>query len=413
MKPHDFGARHLNGDGASSQPGTPEPGGGAEERRDSGVFMGTFRGIRFYLDYSWFFIFGIVIYALAASAFPTMLEGRSRGVYLAIGLAAAFLFFFSIVLHELGHSVVSQRNGIPVTRITLLFIGGVAEISREPDDAWTELKIALAGPAVTLVLVALYEALAWGFVQARFWEAALVFRWLATVNLALAIFNAIPGYPLDGGRVLRALLWMRNGQFRQATYIASRAGIFFSWALMALGVLGLFNGLWNSVLFILVGMFLKEAAETGYSQALYREALQGALVRDLMTRNPVSIPSRLPLSLAVDDYFLTNHHVAFPVVDDDGTFRGVLRLEYLKAVPRERWPYTTAAEVAEQHQSRNLQIAAEASAAVALRMLLVTGQGRLAAINDAGKVEGMITRHDLLHFIEIHTELAGDRNGGR
>ena len=380
------------------------PQGEQGDRARSGVFLGTFLNIRFYLDYSWFFIVALVIYSLSTFFFPREVKGLDPAVYIAMGATASLLFFLSILLHELGHSVVSQRCGIPVPSITLLFIGGIAEISREPDDPRTELKIAAAGPAVSLVLVALYQALAWGCQSAGFSEGYFVFKWLAAVNLLLVLFNAIPGYPLDGGRILRALLWLRTG-FRRATFITSRIGVGFSWVLMGLGVLTILGGAWGQgLVFLIIGVFLKTAAESGYAQALSKEILDGIRVCDLMTPDPICVPARLPLNLAVDDYFLTNHHVAFPVIDEDRHFRGLLRLEFLKSVPREKWPFTLAGEVADAHDSQR-SIRAETSAANALRILLVAGQGRLGVVDEAERVIGMITRHDLLHFIQIHTEL--------
>ena len=379
----------------------PEP----SEVRRSGVYLGQFRGIRFYLDYSWFLIVALVVYSLANGLFPQLLPGREPAVYLVMSVIAAGLFFFSIVLHELGHSIVSQRCGIPVPSITLLFIGGIAEISREPDDARAELKIALAGPAVSLVLVGVYYVLSRGFSFAGFPGGEVVFYWLAWVNLIIVIFNAIPGYPLDGGRVLRALLWMRNGRFRQATYVTSRIGIGFSWFLIAIGIFMVFSGGWNGFISIFIGLFLKTAAEGGYSQAISKEILGGVRVRDLMTRHPVSIPDRTPINLAVDDYFLTNHHVAFPVVDGDNRFLGLLRLEYMKDIPRIKWPFTTASDVAQIHHSDLFRIPVNETAANALRLLLVAGQGRLGVTDEDGTLVGMITRHDLLHYIHIHTEL--------
>jgi len=388
-------------------PDRSEPGSRGEpsERQRSGVFLGTFRGIRFYLDYSWFIIAALVGYLLTAATFPALLEGRSHSVYLTMGITAAVLFFFSIVLHELGHSLVSQRCNIPVPSITLLFIGGIAEISREPDDPRTELKIALAGPAVSLLLVVIYTGLAWASSAVDFPEAQMVFRWLAQVNLVLVIFNAIPGYPLDGGRVLRALLWMRNGDLRKATFITSRIGIGFSYFLIVMGVLALFAGAWNGFVLILIGVFLKNAAESGYTQTLFKQVLEGVKVSDLMTPDPITIPARLPLNLAVDDYFLTNHHVAFPVVDDNGRFRGLIRLEFLKNVPREKWPFTLAGELADSPEGRNLRIESDANAETALQTLLTPGRGRMGVTDRDGNLAGIVTRHDLLHYIRIHHEL--------
>jgi Zn-dependent protease len=387
---------------SSRSPDQEEPG---DRPQPPGVFLGTFQKIEFYLDYSWFFIAALVIYSLATFLFPQEIKGLEPAVYIAMATVATLLFFLSILLHELGHSLVSQRCGIPVPRITLLFIGGLAEISREPEDPKTELEIAVAGPAVSLILVVLYYVIAWGCSLLAFPEGNAVFVWLAQVNLLLVIFNAIPGYPLDGGRILRALLWMRNGRFRQATFITSRIGVFFSWMLIGLGILVVMGGEWGQgLIFLIIGVFLKSAAENGYAQALSKEILDGVGVIDLMTRSPICIPAHMPLNFAVDDYFLTHHHVAYPVTEEDGRFRGLLRLEFLKSVPREKWPYTNVGDIAEANDG-NLSIPAATSAANALRILLAAGQGRLGVVDDAQKIIGIITRHDLLHFIRIHTEL--------
>lgn len=370
-----------------------------------GLFVGRFLDIDFYLDYSWFLIAAIITYTLATDVFPQMQPGHGRAIYMGMGVTAAALFFFSIILHELGHSIVSQRCGIPVPRITLLFIGGLAEISREPDDARSELKIALGGPAVSIVLVLFYQTLAWVFTSAGLHPASTVFHWLAVMNLILVIFNMIPGYPLDGGRVLRALLWARSGRLRQSTYLSSRIGIGFSWVLIALGAYALL-GLqqWNAVVLFLIAFFLKSAAESGYAAALQREVLAGVRVRDIMTPNPICISATLPLNIAIDDFFLANHHVAFPVCADGGEFRGLLRLDFLRNVLREKWPYTTVGDVVAENGGNTLQIGVDEPAARAMRLLLAPGQGRMAVVEN-GKLVGMVTRHDILRVIEIHTEL--------
>ena len=381
---------------------TPPP---AASTWRSGVYIGRFLGIRFYLDYSWFLIAAILVYSLSTGYFGPALPGVPRALIWLLGGTAALLFFLSILLHELGHSVVSQRCGIRVPRITLLFIGGIAEISREPDDPNSELKIAVAGPAVTLVLVLLFGVAAWLCHALGIAAGVLVFKWLALVNLSLLVFNALPGYPLDGGRVLRALIWARTGNFRRATHITSRIGVALSWVLIVLGFLSLFHGAWNAFVFFLIGIFLKNAAESGYTQALYKEALAGVHVRDIMTKDPVWVPASMPASRAVDEFFLVNHHIAYPVCDGDTRdFRGLLRMEFLKEVPREKWPYTSAGDIVAAAGSAGLSLSANETAARALRRLLVPGQGRLAVLED-GKLAGMLTRADVLQFIRIHTEL--------
>ena len=372
----------------------------------SGLFIGRYFGIEFYLDASWFLIAAIVTYSLAVEVFPRadILPGRSSAFYFTLAAIAAFLFFFSILLHELGHSLVSQRCGIPVPRITLLFIGGLAEIAREPDDAKSELKIALGGPVVSVLLAIFYGGLAWVFTMFEARAAFLVCLWLAQTNLVLVVFNMIPGYPLDGGRVLRALIWARTGRLRHATYITSRIGIGFSWLLIVLGLFLLLNAHWNGIVFFLIAFFLKSAAESGYYNALQREMLAGVRVRDLMTANPIVIPEHLPISLAVDDFFMTGHHVAYPVCTADGEFRGLLRLDFLKGVPREKWPYVTAGDVVAEHSADDLCIGVEQSATRAMKLLLAPERNRLAVV-EGGRLVGIVTRRDLLQFIEIHAQL--------
>ncbi len=369
-----------------------------------GVFIGKYFGIEFYLDYSWFLIAALVIYTLSVNVFPPVIHGLHGAAYIVMGVCAALLFFASILLHELGHSLVSQRCGIPVPRITLLFIGGLAEISREPDDAKSELKIALGGPFVTLILIAVYASIAWIFGRIGFEPAQMVFQWLSEANMVLILFNLVPGFPMDGGRVLRALLWARTGKLRWATFIASRIGIGFAWILAIAGVWGALHGQWTSSIFFVIALFLKSAAETGYTHALQRELLAGVKVRDIMTPKPTWIPDTLPLSLAIDEFFLTNHHIAFPVCTMEGEFRGLLRLEFLKDVPREKWPYTTAGDIVAACEADKLSLDVETSASKAMRYLLGAGSGRLAVLEN-GRIAGIITRHDILHFIKIHTEL--------
>jgi Zn-dependent protease/CBS domain-containing protein len=370
-----------------------------------GLFVGRLFGIKFYLDYSWFLIAAIVTYELASELFPASLPGHTKALYFTMAVLAALAFFLSILLHELGHSLVSQRCGIPVPRITLLFIGGIAEISREPDTARAELKIAAGGPVTSIVLALLYGAGALASYRLDWSAASIILQWLALVNITLVVFNAIPGYPLDGGRILRAIIWARTGNLRKATFITTRIGVGFSWLLIGLGVVFLFQGWWNAFVFFLIGIFLKSAAETGYTNTLYHEILSGVRVRDIMTRDPACIPAHTPVNIVVDDFFLTKNHVAYPVTGGaEGDFRGLLRMEYLKELPREKWPYTTAGDLAAAHDTAAASIDAAQPAEYAMRRLLAAGQGRLAVL-EAGKITGIITRHDILHFIAIHTEL--------
>lgn len=376
--------------------------------RGRGVYIGTLLGIRFYLDYTWFLIAGLLVWLLSTQFGQTMPD-YPPAMHYVMGSVTAFLFFLSILLHELGHSVVSQRCGIPVPRITLLFIGGIAEISREPDTARSELKIALGGPVVTAILIVLYAGI-WVILNALgFMPGARIFFWLAVVNTVLLVFNAVPGYPLDGGRVLRALIWQKTGNLRRATYIASRVGIGFSWFLMGVGVLELFFlGAPTGFVTLFIGLFLKGAADSGYLQTLYTEVLHGVRVAEIMTRNPVSVPANEPLNLTVDDYFFANHHVALPVCNDENLFLGFLRLDQLKTVPRERWPYTSAVDVLTNEDVKAETISDDEPANKAMQRLLRTTESRLAVLDRSDQLVGIVTRHDILQFIRIHTELEPD-----
>jgi Zn-dependent protease len=370
-----------------------------------GLFIGRWFGIEFYLHYSWFFIAAFVTYELATVLFPMEFIGLATRDYYAMGVTAAALFFLSILLHELGHSLVSQRCGIPVPRITLLLIGGVAEIAREPDDARSELKIALGGPVVSLLLVGIFAALEQASAGQDWLHAMLVAGWLWKANLVLVIFNMFPGYPLDGGRVLRAILWARSGRLRRSTQLTSRIGIGFAWLLLTLGLYQLIiHGQWNGCFLVLIAIFLKGAAEAGYANAVQREVLAGVQVRDFMAPAAPTLPATLPLSLAVEEYFLAGHRAEYPVCDADGDFRGVLRVQDCKAVPRARWPFTTVGDVVAGGGASARCIGADDSAARAMRRLLAPN-GEVLAVLDGGRVIGMVAPVDLRRFIEIRTTL--------
>ncbi|HEY5754014.1 MAG TPA: site-2 protease family protein [Chthoniobacterales bacterium] len=386
----------------SNSPETKKPNSTSNPPR--GFYVGKILGIEFYLDASWFLLAAFVVWALANQFFPYTLPGRPTLFYYGLGAIAALLFYGSLLLHELGHSVISQRCGIPVPRITLMFIGGMAEIAREPDDPKTEFKIAIGGPAVTVVLVLLFYAASLAADLLGMSATHEVSDWLARGNLVLLIFNAIPGYPLDGGRVLRALIWMRTGKLRQATYISSRVGIAFAWVLMIAGVFFLFRQPFQAFLFFLIGSFLRTAAEAGYQNALYKEVLGDVRVRDVMSPDPVVVPASLPLNVAVDDHFLATHHVAYPVVDSDGEFRGMLRLDHLERVPKEKWPYKTAGDLAAEFNSMGLAISADARAMEAAEQMQGPGNGRLAVL-EGSRVIGIVTRHDIFQFIRVRKEL--------
>ncbi|MDB6153605.1 MAG: Zinc metalloprotease [Chthoniobacteraceae bacterium] len=371
--------------------------------RKRALFIGRYFDIEFYLDYSWFLIAAVVSASLTAN-FRDFVEGQASGVYVAMGILAAFLFFLSILLHELGHSLVSQRCGIPVPRITLMLIGGVAEIAREPDDARSELKIALGGPLVSLALVVIYFALSELFAWMNWEPGSAVCWWLSAANLFLLVFNMIPGYPLDGGRVLRAIIWARSGRLRYSTFITSRIGIGFSGVLAALGFLLLGMGKWNGMVLFVIAIFLKRAADSGYANAVEREVLAGVLVGDIMTPHPIALSSTSRLNRVVDEFFLAGHQLICPVCSDDGDFRGFLRLDTILEVPLEKWPYSSAGDL-DIGDFEQATLTVDQPAGIAMRALFRSpADGRLAVLEE-GKLVGILTQQDLSQAIAVRSKL--------
>ena len=266
-----------------------------------------------------------------------------------MGLVTALLFFVCILLHELGHALVARRLGIPLRGVTLFLFGGVAELEGEPQSAGGEFVMAIAGPLVSAVLAGLFAVLAVaGSLGAWPWQAVLMLEYLAWINLTVLIFNLIPAFPLDGGRVLRSILWGAMRNVRRATYWAATCGRVFSWVLIGLGVLEFFYGdLLGGVWMFLIGLFLGEAAASGYQQVLVRQALQGEPVRRIMDRSPVTAPPTLDLQHWVDDYVYRGRQKVFPVAED-GRLEGVIDTDALSRYPRGEWPLHTVGEAMRQ-----------------------------------------------------------------
>ncbi|GAA2639702.1 site-2 protease family protein [Streptomyces axinellae] len=300
--------------------------------------LGRIAGVRIGVHWSVLVIFALIVLALARSRFPQVEHGQAQVLYWGAALATAVLFFASLLAHELAHAIVARHNGVQVDDITLWLLGGVARLKSEASDPAAELRIAGVGPLVSLllgVLFALFSLLVHGLGAPRLpVEAA---GWLAVINVLLAVFNAIPAAPLDGGRLLRALLWRRTGDRLRATVGASKAGRTFGWLLVVAGfVLFLatraFDGLWLA----LIGWFLITAATAEGRQAHLRSTLSGVPVRQAMTQDPVVAPVGLSLSRFLDDPRYRYRHSAFPVVDPAGDAVGLISLDRARSVPAEQ-----------------------------------------------------------------------------
>ena len=372
--------------------------------RPNGVDLFKIAGIQIAIDYSWIVVFLLVCWSLSAGYFPHEYPGYGWAQYLVVGVVATLLFFASVVTHELAHSLVANRLGQPVRRITLFIFGGMAHLSRQPSNASAEIQISAVGPLTSLALGALFwvcTRIAVGSGLPLLWAA--VFKYLAFVNVALALFNLLPGFPLDGGRVLRGLLWRRSGNLRAATARAADWGAGIAFGLMALGlveILGgaLIGGLW----LIFIGMFLRGAARAGYHGVVVEQALGGATVRDLMVSDPVIVPGDRTVSQAIEEHFLRHGFGGFPV-GEPGQIEGLVSLAQIKRCPADQRAHRQVREVMRPADAA-VTIAATASVSDALRQMVTADSARL-LVTDGGRVIGLITLSGLTRFIQLKTEL--------
>jgi Zn-dependent protease/CBS domain-containing protein len=377
-------------------------------------------GIPISLDLSWLIILALVTWSLEQAfrerLMPQFYSETAASIppsyYWIMGLIGALAFFVCVVLHELGHAIVARSLGMPIRGITLFLFGGVAELGDEPVSAGVEFLMAIAGPAVSLILAIGLAVLTWvGYNGGWAPEVVLVLGYLAAINGLVLVFNLIPAFPLDGGRVLRSILWAVTGKLRQATHWASVLGQGFAWLLIAVGILELFWGSFISGIWLgLIGWFLNNAARTSYQQVLIRQALQGEPVRHFMNAQPIVVPSSLDLRQWVEDYVYRYHRKAFPVVSD-GHLEGVITTQALMQVPRGEWDRHTVGELM-RHDVRALTIRPDADAVYALAKMQRTGSSRL-LVTDEDRLVGIISLKDLLRFLNLKLELesASPANG--
>jgi Zn-dependent protease/predicted transcriptional regulator len=354
-------------------------------------------GIPVRVHASWLVIFGLIAWSLAVGYFPRQLPDLPLVTHWANGLLAALLLFVSVFLHELSHSVVAIRCGIPVASITLHIFGGVSEMTREPDRPGVEWTVAVVGPLTSFAIAAVLAGVS--ALAALPPVAAAVVHYLVFVNVLLGAFNLLPGFPLDGGRLLRALLWKVQGDLRRATRTASAVGTGFAFFLIGLGVLqaaaGQFlGGLW----LILIGLFLRQAAEGSYQQLLLRRALGPLRVREGMTREVIHVQPDLSLTRVVDEFVWSHHVSSFPVVERDRVL-GILSVDQIKTIPHDRWPETRVRDVM-RPMTESLRAAPDESLWQALQKLTQNGLGRLAVV-EGERLVGYLSVKDLTHILAV------------
>ena len=304
--------------------------------------IGRIAGVRIGLNWSWLIVFGLIVWSLASSYFPSRYPLHTNGAYLAMAVYAAALFFGSLLLHELGHAIQARREGMEIDGITLWLFGGVARFKAMFPSAGSEFRIAVAGPLMTFVLSGVFLGLTVLFPASSALHGVLA--WLGYVNLLLLVFNLVPALPLDGGRILRSILWRVKGNFAWATSIAADIGRGFGYLLVAGGIVtfflvGAFSGLW----FAVAGWFLLNAAGAELRYVRAREALSGLRVRDLMIRDPLTAHPEQTVAAFVDATARTSRHTLYPVVRD-GILVGVLPFGRVVQIPRDEWPRRAVSE---------------------------------------------------------------------
>lgn len=369
------------------------------KRHQSAIRLFRIAGIQITIDYSWFVIFFLVLWSLAAGYFPRNFPGQPNQAYWASGIVATLLFFFSILFHELSHSFMAIRSGIKIPEITLFIFGGISRLSQEAKDPRSELKIALIGPLSSFVLAAFF-----GLLQVLTRESpslliSAVFGYLAWINIALGVFNLIPGFPLDGGRALRAVLWQKSGSISRATKLTSNMGKGFAVALMILGAFQVFGGmLLGGIWLLFIGMFLRGMAEGGYQELVVRQSLEGVPVKEVMIHEVVSVAPDLGLDGLVNEYLLRYGYKGFPVVEKDAVL-GLVSLSDVRRIPLAEHAMRTVRDVMAPNDGR-FSISPDFSLADALKTMMQSEASRL-LVMEGNKMVGMITKTGLMRFIEI------------
>jgi Zn-dependent protease len=360
-----------------------------------GISLGRVLGIPIVLDYSWFLIFALVAWTLASGYFPSEFKNWSTAEYWLVGIATAIVFFLSVVLHELGHSIVARHYGIPVSSIRLFVFGGVSQIETEPPSAKVEFVMAVVGPLVSFALAGLFAGLGVAFASVA--PLLALTKYLAYINGALGLFNLIPGFPLDGGRVFRAIVWGLTNNMHRATVIAGNLGRFIGFLFILFGVYQVFTGNFINGLWIgFIGWFLESAAISQVHQQKLHDLLAGRRVSQAMSTNYTSILPDTAIQTLVDQHVLGNGQRSFVVKESDKV-TGLLTLHDIKDLPRAEWPATTAAQaMIPLAQVKRIQPNEELWAAI--EEMNHDGVNQLPVMTD-GHIEGMLRREDIIGYL--------------
>ena len=370
----------------------------------NGIRIGRIFGVQIALHPSWFVIALIVTYTMAAGELPSNFPGWDNALYWVIGAVISVLFFASVLAHELSHALVARRFGLRVRDITLFIFGGAASLEGDPKRPRDEALIAAAGPLASLAI----GAILWGIEAAvRHEQVVAIVGWLGFINISLGLFNLIPGFPMDGGRILRAILWKVRGDHFAATRSAAAVGRFFGYLLIAAGVFVIFQGmsLFSGVWLALIGWFLSNAAESAVAQMSVEHSLRGIKVRDVMEGDPPSISPNESVADLVNERLIRGGHRSFLVRHSDGGLAGIVTLSDVRRMPRERWETARVTDIMTRYAELST-IGPDAELEAALKLLQEREVNQLPVVTDEGRtVIGLLTRAGILRLIEARMRL--------
>jgi len=370
------------------------------------VNIGKILGIPIRIHWTLWLVFVLIAWSLAVGYLPSTYPTLSSTEDWIVGVVSAILLFVSVLLHELSHSYIAKKNGLPIARITLFFFGGVSEMSEEPKDPGLEVRMAAAGPLTSFAIAGVLGGL-WIAGRLLTFPTAVIaiLGYNALINVGLGAFNLIPAFPLDGGRVLRGSLWRGSRNLLRATRSATRVSEILSLIIIAAGLLlivvtaDFVSGIW----IIFLGWFIRSGAETSLQQTQVSEALHGVKVGDIMTRNLLTVPPGLTVQQLVNEYFLVHPHGGYPVVQGDQLL-GIVTMSSVRSIPRERRELETVSQAMVPFE-RIVTISPMESAVDAMQKITQANVGRL-LVTEGPKILGVVTRGDLMKTIHAREDLS-------
>jgi Zn-dependent protease/CBS domain-containing protein len=354
----------------------------------------TIMGIPIRVHFSWLIVFGLITWLLSSRYFPQVTPDLPFVSYWISGVLAALLLFASVAFHELAHSYVAKKYKLGIESITLFIFGGVAQMRGDPPDPKAEFWIAIAGPLSSFLLSAFFFVLTINTAGG----AKALFAYLAQINLILGVFNLVPGFPMDGGRVLRAAIWGKKKDYAYATQKASSIGRGVALFFIFFGLFSIFTGGPGGLWLMFIGWFLYSAAQASYQQATLQETLSGIKVEDIMVTDMKILNPSITIDKAVDEYFLRYGYGGFPVIDD-GKFLGILTLKEVKNVPREDWGRVKVSDKLVPHDKK-WEVSPDADVMKALELMIKEDKGRI-MVTEKDKIIGLITRNGIARYVQI------------